>query len=149
MNSESLGISEEMRIKAKQADLVEYLKIFHPGTVRYAAHPDAPYYRCWRSSQYDSLVFYRSEIGGSRTISQFTRFSTRQTDDGIAYLRQYENYSYSKAVRSLAEFYDQMERDRKKEEERARRIAAQEGQEEEPGDVRYYDHRPGDGSFDD
>lgn len=149
MNSESLGISEEMRIKAKQADLVEYLKIFHPGTIRYAAHPDAPYYRCWRSVSHDSLVFYRSEIGGSRTISQFTRFSTRQTDDGIAYLRQYENYSYSKAVKSLAAFFDQMERDRIKEESRARRIAAQEEPDEEPGDVRYYDRGHGDGSRDD
>ena len=54
-------IGEDLKRKAKEADLVSYLKARHPRSVRFSDHPDKPGFVCWRSVEHDSLTFYRKE----------------------------------------------------------------------------------------
>ena len=50
-------IGEDLKRKAKEADLVSYLKARHPRSVRFSDHPDKPGFVCWRSVEHDSLTF--------------------------------------------------------------------------------------------
>lgn len=97
-------IGEDLKRKAKEADLVSYLKARHPRSVRFSGHPDKPGFVCWRSVEHDSLTFYQNEERDGRSIYKYTRHSTDETDDGIGYLVRYEGYSFINAIKALAAF---------------------------------------------
>ena len=98
------NIGEDLKRKAKEADLVSYLKARHPRSVRFSDHPDKPGFVCWRSVEHDSLTFYRKEERDGKSIYKYTRHSTDETDDGIGYLVRYEGYSFINAIKALAAF---------------------------------------------
>ena len=102
-------IGEDLKRKAKEADLVSYLKARHPRSVRFSDHPDKPGFVCWRSVEHDSLTFYRKEERDGRSIYKYTRHSTDETDDGISYLVRYEEYSFINAIKAPASFEDSQE----------------------------------------
>lgn len=98
-------IGRNLILKARQTDLVHYLREKHPKSIQYASHPDAPDKFCWRGTKHDSITFFTSEIGGIG-VSKYFRWSNRESDDGITYLMRYEGYSFSNAVKALAYFAD-------------------------------------------
>ena len=98
-------VGKKLIAKARQTDLVHYLRAKHPDSVQYASHPDAPGKFCWRGTKYDSITFFISEIGGIEVYKYF-RWSNKESDDGIAYLVKYEGYSFPNAVKALAYFTD-------------------------------------------
>lgn len=97
-------ITEELKQKAKTADLVGFLRARHPGSIQFSGHPDEPRYVCWRGVAHDSITFYIREEETGQEAWRFTRHSTFQSDDAIQYLMEYEGYRYADAVMALAYF---------------------------------------------
>ena len=83
-------IGEDLKRKAKEADLVSYLKARHPRSVRFSDHPDKPGFVCWRSVEHDSLTCYRKEERDGRSIYKYTRHSTDETAVSYTHLRAHE-----------------------------------------------------------
>lgn len=101
-----IPISKELKEKARQTNLISYLKARHPRTIHYAGHPDAPEYVCWRGVEHDSITFYSRPDENGKEVFRFFRHSTGSSDDGIRYLMEYEGYSYPQAVTALATFQE-------------------------------------------
>lgn len=99
-------VEDHLKRKAKQADLVSYLKARHPRSIKFTDHPDKPGLVCWRSTVHDSLTFYKKEEKDGTVISKYTRHSTDETDDAIGYLVRYEGYRFVNAIKALAAFED-------------------------------------------
>ena len=77
-------IGEDLKRKAKEADLVSYLKARHPRSVRFSDHPDKPGFVCWRSVEHDSLTFYRKEERDGRSIYKYTATPRTKQMTGLA-----------------------------------------------------------------
>lgn len=102
-------VGDTLRQKAKQTNLISYLKARHPKTIQFAGHPDAPQYVCWRGVEHDSITFYSKEDDSGNMIYHYKRYSTGDADDGIGYLVNYEHYSFANAVKALAYFQNENE----------------------------------------
>lgn len=105
MEHNNKKIGNNLILKARQTDLVHYLRARHPKSIAYAAHPDEPDKFCWRGTAHDSITFFTADYSGL-DISKYYRWSNRESDDGIAYLVRYEGYRFPDAVRALAYFSD-------------------------------------------
>lgn len=98
-------VGKKLIAKARQKDLVHYLRARHPKSVQFASHPDAPDKFCWRGTVHDSITFFTSDHEGI-DLWKYYRWSNRESGDGIDYLMKYEGYSFPNAVKTLAYFSD-------------------------------------------
>ena len=98
-------VGKKLIAKARQKDLVHYLRSRHPKSVQFASHPDAPDKFCWRGTVHDSITFFTSDHEGI-DLWKYYRWSNRESGDGIDYLTKYEGYSFPNAVKVLAYFSD-------------------------------------------
>ena len=98
-------IGKNLIVKARQTDLVHFLRSRHPKSVQFAAHPDEPGKFCWRGTVHDSITFFTSDHSGIE-LWKYYRWSNRESGDGIDYLMKYEGYSFPNAVKALAYFAD-------------------------------------------
>ena len=83
-------VGKNLIAKARQKDLVHYLRAKHPKTVQFAAHPDAPDKFCWRGTVHNSITFFTSDHNGI-DLWKYYRWSNRESGDGIDYLMKYES----------------------------------------------------------
>lgn len=97
-------VGNKLKQKAKETNIISYLKARHPKTIQFAGHPDETDYICWRGVKHDSITFYSHQDSDGNTIFRYKRHSTGETDDGIGYLINYEQYSFNNAVKALAYF---------------------------------------------
>lgn len=105
-NNEKIG--KKIIAKARQTNLVHFLRSRHPKSVQFAAHPDEPGKFCWRGTVHDSITFFTSDHSGIE-LWKYYRWSNRESGDGIDYLMKYEGYSFPNAVKALAYFADPFE----------------------------------------
>ena len=101
-------VGKKLIAKARQTNLVHFLRSRHPKSVQFAAHPDEPGKFCWRGTVHDSITFFTSDHNGI-DLWKYYRWSNRESGDGIDYLMKYEGYSFPNAVRALAYFADPYE----------------------------------------
>lgn len=93
------------RERAKQVDLIAFIKKYHHNTITYAPHPNYEC-TCYRSTIHNSLAFYTKRNKDGSITYRFHRFSTGQDDDAIQYLRQYLCYNFADAISALLSFAD-------------------------------------------
>lgn len=109
-------IGKNLIVKARQTDLVHFLRYRHPKSVQFAAHPDEPGKFCWRGTVHDSITFFASNLD-EIDLWKYYRWSNRESGDGIDYLIKYEGYSFPNAVKALAYFTDPFEKEMEVEED--------------------------------
>ena len=104
-------IGKNLIVKARQTDLVHFLRSRHPKSVQFAAHPDEPGKFCWRGTVHDSITFFVSNLD-EIDLWKYYRWSNRESGDGIDYLIKYEGYSFPNAVKALEVEEDTFRSDR-------------------------------------
>ena len=57
-------IGRNLILKARQTDLVHYLREKHPKSIQYASHPDAPDKFCWRGTNMTALRSLHQRLAG-------------------------------------------------------------------------------------
>lgn len=97
---ESKNVGATMIKKAKEADIIKFIKKNHKGKIAQRSHIDRPDLICYRSTDYDSLVFYKRKDG----FWYYKRQSNGEGGDTIEFLKNYLGYSFKEAVRSLYYF---------------------------------------------
>ena len=131
-------VGKNLIVKARQTDLVHFLRSRHPKSLQYAAHPDKPGKFCWRGTVHDSITFFTSDHNGI-DLWKYYRWSNRESGDGIDYLMKYEGYSFPNAVKALAYFTDPFEKVMEVEEDTFRS-----DRESGPSFSPYPEYQPGD-----
>ena len=75
-------VGKNLIVKARQTDLVHFLRSRHPKSLQYAAHPDKPGKFCWRGTVHDSITFF-PRITTGLTYGSITAGLTGRVEMGL------------------------------------------------------------------